>query len=76
MENEPLTCPECGSENVTTTHVQKFMANTGEHYCHSTKTQDPDSEADCLDCEWRGQRDGLQSNAEVTGLGRNRSNDD
>ena len=38
MENETLTCPECGSENVTLAHVQKFMANTGEHYCHDTKT--------------------------------------
>lgn len=63
MENETLTCPECGSENVTLTHVQKFMANTGEHHCHATKTQDQDSEADCLDCGWNGRRDDLKSNA-------------
>ena len=62
MENETLTCPECGSENVTLTHVQKFMANTGEHHCHATKTQDQDSEADCLDCGWNGRRDDLKSN--------------
>lgn len=69
MENETLTCPECGSENVTVTHVQKFMANTGEHYCHVTKTQDQDSEAGCLDCGWSGWRDDLKSNAgdEATG---------
>ena len=62
MENETLACPECGSENITLAHVQKFIANTGEHYCHATKTHDPDSEADCLDCGWNGRRDGLKSN--------------
>lgn len=67
MENETLTCPECGSENVTLAHVQKFMANTGEHYCHATKTHDPYSEAGCLDCGWKGRRDGLKSNAELSG---------
>jgi len=48
-------CPECGSEEVTLTHEQAFMANTCEHYCHSVKIQDPDSKARCLDCDWTGQ---------------------
>ena len=63
MSDGTLTCPECKSDNVTTEHVQLFMANTGEHYCHSTKTHDPDSAAGCLDCGWHGRRDELQSNA-------------
>lgn len=54
-----LTCPDCGSNRVTLTHEQSFMANTGEHYCHSVKVQDPDSKASCLDCHWRGRHDQL-----------------
>ncbi len=52
-------CPDCGSTNVTLTCEQKFMANTEDHYCHSVKIQDPDSKADCLDCEWQGRHDQL-----------------
>ena len=54
-----LTCPECGSEKVTVEHIQTFMANTLEHYCHSVKVQDADSTSCCLDCPWIGQRDQL-----------------
>lgn len=50
------TCPECGSEEVTVAHIQLFMANGGDHYCHSVKTQDSDSPAGCLDCNWSGER--------------------
>ena len=35
-----LTCPICGSDRVTLDHIQTFMANTLEHYCHSVKVQD------------------------------------
>lgn len=55
-----LTCPECGSEKVAVTAEQMFMANTGDHYCHSVKTQDSDAKADCLDCRWTGQRQHLK----------------
>jgi transcription elongation factor Elf1 len=48
------TCPECGSTEVTLTHEQSFMANSGEHYCHSVKIQDSDSQARCIDCGWTG----------------------
>lgn len=59
-----LKCPECGSDQVTVTAEQSFMANTGEHYCHSVKTHDSDAKARCLDCQWEGQRAGLvQSSA-------------
>lgn len=51
-----LKCPECGSEEVTLTAEQMFMANTLEHYCHSVKTQDSDAKADCLECRWEGER--------------------
>ena len=60
MTDPILTCPECGSERVTVTWEQMFMANTGEHYCHSVKTQDADSKATCLDCRWEGQRHQLK----------------
>ncbi len=56
MTEPLLTCPECGSEQVTAEHHQIFMVNTGEHYCHSMKTQDADSPASCLDCNWTGLR--------------------
>lgn len=57
-----LTCPKCGSEEVTVSQLQRFMANTGEHYCHSVKTHDANSEATCLDCGWQGQRRELKGN--------------
>ena len=54
-----LRCPECESEEVTLAHIQRFMANTLDHYCHSVKTQDPDSESTCLYCGWIGRHDQL-----------------
>ena len=51
-----LVCPECGSEEVTVSHVQTFMVNSGDHYCHSVKCHDPESEARCLECRWSGCR--------------------
>jgi len=57
----PLTCPECGSQEVTVSHLQRFMANTGDHWCHAVKTQDADSESTCLDCQWVGRRDQLMT---------------
>jgi hypothetical protein len=44
------------SNKVTLAHIQTFMANTLEHYCHSMKTQDDDSPSKCLndDCDWTG----------------------
>lgn len=59
MSKSKLRCPDCGSEKVTVTHKQKFMANTDEHYCHSVKTHDANSEAGCLDCQWAGRREEL-----------------
>lgn len=43
-------------------------SNTGEHYMHAVKTQDADSEASCLECQWCGRRDELVHNANMTGL--------
>lgn len=51
-----FTCPECGSAEITVTAEQMFMVNTGDHYCHSVKTQDSNAKADCLDCRWTGER--------------------
>ena len=66
MDDLMLTCPQCGSEEVTVSHKQRFMANTGEHYCHSVKTQDANSEATCLACEWVGRRDQLKGCVDET----------
>ena len=57
---ETLRCPECNSDQVTVAHIQKFMANAHEHYCHSVKVRDPDSPAGCLDCNWHGEREQLK----------------
>jgi ssDNA-binding Zn-finger/Zn-ribbon topoisomerase 1 len=60
MKNEygepMLVCPECGSKEVALTAEQMFMANTGDHYCHSVKTNDANSKATCLACNWVGRR--------------------
>lgn len=61
--DETLNCPECGSDKVTLTASQSFMANSGEHYCHTMKTQDDDSEAYCIDCCWSGVRHNLDKKA-------------
>ena len=61
MTKTQLTCPECGSTEVTTAHIQTFMVNTGDHYCHSVKTHDSDSPARCTvyGCSWEGERKDL-----------------
>jgi len=56
MSKTTYHCPKCDSMEVTTEHHQMFMVNTGEHYCHRTKTYDADSRATCLDCDWVGSR--------------------
>ncbi|MBP1626921.1 MAG: hypothetical protein H6Q00_1396 [Holophagaceae bacterium] len=55
-----LRCPQCGSEDVTVTAEQMFMANTGDHYCHSVKAHDNDAKAGCLKCGWSGLREALE----------------
>jgi len=58
---EPMmACPNCASTRVAVTAEQMFMANTGEHYCHSVKAHDSDAKATCLDCRWEGQRQNLK----------------
>jgi len=56
MSKDTLVCPECSSDNVTVGHLQTFMVNTGEHFCHSIKTHDDISPATCLECWWEGTR--------------------
>lgn len=60
MAEPTLHCPQCGSTEVTVTAEQMFMVNTGEHYCHSVKTQDHDAKASCLSCQWGGERHHLK----------------
>jgi hypothetical protein len=54
--DEILHCPSCDSTEVAVTAEQMFMVNTGDHYCHSVKTQDDDAKAVCLACRWTGER--------------------
>jgi transcription elongation factor Elf1 len=51
-----LYCPKCNSTDVVVTAETMFMANTGEHYCHSVKAHDSDAKAKCLACDWEGYR--------------------
>ena len=61
MEDDSVfKCPECDSLKVTVTAEQKFMVNSGEHYCHSVKTQDHNAKTTCLDCNWIGTRQQLK----------------
>lgn len=55
-----LMCPECASVLVVVTAEQMFDVNTGDHYCHSVKVQDPDAKALCRNCRWQGRRDQLK----------------
>jgi len=64
MSDPTYHCPVCGSDRVHSSHEQAFMVNTGEHYCHMFKTQDPETNAGCLECDWRGQRFQLKEQTE------------
>lgn len=55
-EDKLLRCPDCGSDKVTVEWITTYMANSGDHYCHSMKTHDPDTKAHCLFCGWDGLR--------------------
>ena len=56
MSETELACPYCKSDEVAVTAEQMFMVNSGEHYCHSVKTQDDNAKATCLSCDWIGRR--------------------
>lgn len=58
-----LTCPACGSDKIAVREETLWMANTGEHYCHSVKAHDSYAKAQCLECDWTGRRDGLKGGA-------------
>lgn len=59
MSNTLLTCPSCGSDQVTVTEETKWMVNTMEHWCHSVKSHDDYAKANCLACDWDGERQQL-----------------
>ena len=63
---EPIyVCPECGSDRVTTEHIQTFMVYTGGHFSHIVKTHGPDSPATCIDCQWTGERRDLKKKGDT-----------
>ena len=59
MENDKLRCPDCKSAKVAVTEETMYMVNTGNYYCHSVKSYDPDAKAVCLKCDWCGFRNNL-----------------
>ena len=59
MSEPTYTCPECGSDRVTAEHIQTFMVYTGGHFSHSIKTNDSNSPARCIRCDWTGVRQNL-----------------
>lgn len=56
MATKTLRCPECNSENVVLMASQWWSANTGELFCHYTKTHDLGTNAKCITCDWEGRR--------------------
>ena len=63
-----LCCPECRTDMVIVREVRSVMANTFEHYCHSVKIQDSNSQSTCLKCRWTGERKDLIERAHgITG---------
>lgn len=58
-------CPECESEKVVLVSETSYMANGGDFFCHSVKTQDSDATARCLDCGWSGRHDQLTGYGEA-----------
>lgn len=59
MSDRLLVCPECGSEEVTTTEISRFDVNTGELFNFVVKYYDSNSEARCTNCGWDGFRQDL-----------------
>lgn len=59
-KNETLCCPDCGTENVIVYEKHAVMANSFEHYCFSVKAHDANAEAECLNCDWTGERHQLK----------------
>jgi hypothetical protein len=66
MSYKLLRCPNCGGDRVTVEAITTYMANSGEHYCHSVKPHDPDTRSHCLDpfCNWSGYRMNLVTEEE------------
>lgn len=58
-----LTCPACGSDKVLVREETLRWVNTGEHWCHSVKTQDPYAKVQCTACDWDGLRHELKGQA-------------
>lgn len=61
-------CPGCRSEKLLVYAATAYEVNTGDFYCHASKTHDSDADASCLDCNWRGQRMDLITDSEVDAL--------
>lgn len=51
-----LRCLNCGSPHLLVYAETSYWANTGEHYCHSIKTHDPQAKVRCINCDWEGKR--------------------
>ena len=45
-------CPECGTDKLLVYEETSYFVNTGEYFCHSVKSHDPDADVQCYDCDW------------------------
>ena len=55
-EQQLLTCPSCGSDDVLVYEETSFRVNTMDFYCHSVKAHDSDAKTSCQKCSWTGER--------------------
>lgn len=54
-------CPGCASEELLVYESTAYELNTGDFYCHSSKTHDSDADVRCIDCGWSGVRADLDN---------------
>ena len=51
-----LYCPRCHSDDVLVYEQSSYYVNSGEFFCHSSKTHDDDADCRCTSCDWSGIR--------------------
>jgi len=61
MKETIYKCPECCSEELLVREVTSYYLNTGGFFCHSVKTQDSDAGIQCMECDWKGTRNDVET---------------
>lgn len=54
------TCQECGTNKLLVYEETAYFVNSGEFFCHSTKSHDSDAKIACYDCSWKGLQQDLK----------------